>query len=98
VARRVRWATPALENLQQAAAYIGLDSPRYAAALVREARDAARSLRRFSDRGRLVPEAQDASVRELFIGSYRLIYRVFNEEVQIIAFVHSARRLGNLQS
>jgi len=37
-------------DLDQAAAYIAKDSPYYAAAFVREVRDAARSLREFAER------------------------------------------------
>jgi plasmid stabilization system protein ParE len=85
-----------MENLARQAAYIEHDSPRYAAALVREARDAAQSLRQFPNRGRVVPETNDPTVRELFVfHSYRMLYEVFadNHEVQILAFVHGARDL-----
>jgi hypothetical protein len=52
MARRVTWSAPALEDLTAAAEYIARDSRHYAAALVRDARDAARSLARFPERGR----------------------------------------------
>jgi len=83
-------------NLQAAADYIAQDSPRYAAGLVREARDAARSLSIFANRGRVVPEIGAASVRELFVWRYRLIYRVTSDEVPILAFIHSARDLAGV--
>lgn len=41
MAWRVVWTEPAWSNLEAAATNIAQDSPRYAAALVREARDAA---------------------------------------------------------
>jgi len=94
VAWRVRWTEPAWENVKSAAEYIEKDSPRYAAALIREAREASRSLRRFANRGRVVPEIGDPSVRELFVfTSYRMLYRVLDREVQILAFIHGARDL-----
>jgi len=61
---------------------------------MREARDASRSLRRFAKRGRIVPEENDPNIRELFIQSYRLIYRLRGNEVEIINFIHGARDLG----
>lgn len=96
MAWRVKWTEPAWSNLEAAAGYIEFDSPRYAAALVREARDAARSLRTFANRGRIVPEIDDESVRELFVfrQRYRMIYRVLRHEVQILAFIHGARDLS----
>ena len=95
MAWRVKWTEPAWSNLEGAAAYIGQDSPRYAATLIREARDAARSLREFANRGRVVPEIGDATIRELFVfhQRYRMLYRVLDDEVHILAFIHGARDL-----
>jgi toxin ParE1/3/4 len=76
VARTVRWTETAIRDLEEAAAFIGRDSRFYAAALVQETRAAARSLRTFAERGRVVPEIDAPDIRELFIGSYRLIYQV----------------------
>jgi plasmid stabilization system protein ParE len=77
------------------AEYIAKDSPRYAAVLIREARDAARSLRQFANRGRVVPEIGDSAIRELFVfKSYRMLYRVLDREVQVLAFIHGSRDLN----
>jgi toxin ParE1/3/4 len=93
VARTVRWTATAIQDLEEAAAFIGRDSRFYAAALVQETRDAARSLRTFAERGRVVPEIDALDIRELFIGSYRLIYQVSANRVFILAFVHGTRDL-----
>ena len=93
MASRVIWSKPAWSNLEAAAEYIAKDSPRYAAALIREAREAARSLKEFANRGRVVPEENDVAVRELFISSYRLIYRIRETQVEIVAFLHQSRIL-----
>ncbi|HEU4889060.1 MAG TPA: type II toxin-antitoxin system RelE/ParE family toxin [Thermoanaerobaculia bacterium] len=97
MAWRVRWSGPAWDNVQAAAGYIAFDSPRYAAALVRDARDAARSLRQFPRRGRVVPEEGNPSIRELFVfhQRYRMLYEIVDEtgEVIILAFIHGARDL-----
>ena len=94
MAWRVRWTELAWNGVESAAEYIARDSPRYAAALVREARDAARSLRQLAERGRVVPEENDPNIRELFVQSYRLIYRLRGNEVEIINFIHGARDLA----
>jgi len=89
---RVRWTTPAWNDVEEAARFIARDSPRYAIALQREAQAAASSLRRFARRGRVVPERDDERLRELIVGSYRLIYRIISDvEVDVIAFINSAR-------
>jgi hypothetical protein len=58
----------------------------------------AASLDTFPERGRRVGEFDDPAVRELIVGSYRLIYRVRTTKVVILAFVHTARDLASLLS
>lgn len=44
--------------------------------------------------GRRVPEWDDEEIRERIVGNYRLIYRVRNSQVVVIAVVHGARLLS----
>jgi toxin ParE1/3/4 len=83
--------------LQETADFIAKDSKYYASALVRDAMLAARTLRQLSRRGRVVPELNDESIRELFVQGHRLIYRITeSQSVQVLAFIHSARDLPSL--
>ena len=63
MAARVTWAEVAWQDLEAAADYIARDSPFYAAAFVREARAAARSLARFAECRWVVPEIADRTMR-----------------------------------
>ena len=94
--RRVVWTETAAQDLEQIAEYIARDSPRYAAAFVREARDAARSLTDFAQRGRAVPEFGDENIRELLVGAYRLIYHLAPGVVSVLGLIHGARDLSAL--
>jgi plasmid stabilization system protein ParE len=85
-----------LADLIEQAEYIARDSPSYAASLVNRAERAATSLSEFPNRGRNVGEYRDPRVRELIVGSFRLIYRVGSGVVTIIAFVHTSRDLTRL--
>lgn len=96
MARKVMWTESAWSDLEDAVDYIAKDSHHYAAGLVREARDAARSLAYLAERGRTVPEFNDPSIRELFVGSYRLIYGMTEQAVYIIGFIQGARDLWAL--
>jgi plasmid stabilization system protein ParE len=96
VAYSVEWSESAISSVIEAAEYIAKDSPSYAAALVEKAEKAASSLFQFADRGRVVPEYGDESIRELFVDRYRLIYRVRGRHLLIAAFVHGARDLRSL--
>lgn len=50
-------------------------------------------LARFPRSGRKVPEFDDENIRELLAYSYRIIYRVDEDEVLISAVIHGKRIL-----
>jgi len=102
VARTVRWSEAATRDLEEAADFIARDSQYYAAALVRDARATARSLRTLAERGRIVPEARSSNVREIPVKSYRLIYwvapdGVTRDEAQVLVATEAAGEGINLQ-
>lgn len=72
MARKIIWSFEAAADLEAIADYIARDSSFYAASFVIEVREASRSLNEFSERGRIVPELSNPSIRELFIKDYRL--------------------------
>jgi len=72
MARKVEWTQVAWSDLEWVSNYIAKDSRYYAAAFVHEVRDAARSLAYLAERGRVVPEFGDSTIRELFVRRYRL--------------------------
>lgn len=43
--------------------------------------------------GRVVPELGQDFVREVILGNYRTIYRLLNDEVQVLTIHHGARLL-----
>ena len=96
MARKVMWTESAWQDLEEVADYIAKDSSHYAAALVHEVRDAARALSHLAERGRVVPEFNDPSIRELFVRNYRLIYQVAEQTIYVVGFIHGARDLWTL--
>ena len=96
MARDVVWTDPAWGDLEAAAEYIARDSEFYAAALVQEAHDAAAALVDFAERGQTVPEFADESIRELLVKPYRLVYKLTDEHVFIVAFIHGSQRLRRI--
>lgn len=58
-------------------------------------RSQSRTLNKFARRGRIVPEHNDGQIREIFIHRYRLIYKINDEEVVILSFVHGAQQYTN---
>lgn len=92
MARQVVWTEPALDDLEAAAEFIARDSVNYAASFVQEVMKAADSLKHFPERGQIVPEWEDATIRELLVRSYRLVYNASDKGVFILALIHGARR------
>jgi plasmid stabilization system protein ParE len=91
--RRVIWTETAWGDLEKTVQFIYQDSAHYAAAFAREVRTAARSLSRFSHRGRVVPEFGRPNIREIFVRNYRLIYSLSADNIHILGFIHGARDL-----
>jgi plasmid stabilization system protein ParE len=59
--------------------------------LLEDILDAAASLATLSERGRLVPEINDALTRETFVRDFRLMYEVRREYVHVVALMYGAR-------
>ena len=91
MARKVIWADGAVADLDAAADYISKDSPAYAASFVLQSLEAARSLGDLPERGRVVPEFKREDIREIFVFSYRLIYRIEDLRVSVLDFIHGRR-------
>jgi toxin ParE1/3/4 len=91
LAHRVIWSETALEDVDAIAAYIARDSAHYAAAVVRRILTSTRQLGEHPWSGRVVPELEDPSIREILVYSYRVVYRVQDQVVTVSAVVHARR-------
>jgi toxin ParE1/3/4 len=89
--RPVIWADGASASLDEVVEYIAQDSPQAATDFLERALSIADGLSTLSERGRIVPEVGDATIRELFVGRYRLLYRVEETRIAVIGFLHGAR-------
>jgi plasmid stabilization system protein ParE len=82
-----------VQDLETIASYIAQDSPAYAATVVKTIVNQVKTLASFPRSGRKVPEFDDENIRELIAYSYRIIYRLQQEEVLIAAVIHGKRIL-----
>jgi len=95
MALTLKWSEEALEDIESIATYIEKSSPTYAKSVVSKFFEKAEILQEFSELGRKVPEFNDTTIREIFIYSYRLIYKLNKEKILIIAIIHGKRLLEN---
>lgn len=73
--------------------YVARDSVRYAALLVERIVAAVERLETFPLSGRVVPEFDDDFLREVVHGSYRIVYRLRAETIEILTVFHATRLL-----
>ena len=92
----ITWSPEAAEDLELIAEYIARDSQFYARSVVTEILAVARDLGQFPYVGRIVPELGDDAIRECFVYSYRLIYRVEPGRILVLAIIHGKMLLGNV--
>lgn len=92
----VVWSPAASEDVESLADYVARDSEFYARAVVGKLLYAAKRLKEFPASGRVVPELGDESIRERFVYSYRLIYRLEANTITILAVIHGKRLLDPL--
>lgn len=91
----VTWTKQALFDVDNIAEYIAQDSKYYAKIFVEKIFTSITRLEVFPESGRVVPELNNLSIREIILGNYRIIYRVNSEFVEILTVYHSARLLGS---
>ena len=89
---RVVWTRPALADVLQIKEYIASDSPRYAQRVAERLFAAVERLSEYPLSGRMVPELNEQTVREVVDAPYRIVYRVRADVLAIIAAAHSARQ------
>lgn len=87
----VRWSVPAKNDLKKIFDYLAKDSKYYAKKVTNEIVDKTILLNKFPQMGRIVPEINELNIREFFIYSYRLIYEIENNNIEILAIVHGKR-------
>ena len=95
----VRWAKTAEQDLEAIVDYIALDSIDEALKILTKLRDGAAMLASMPQRGRLVPElrAQGISAyHELIVSPWRIIYRIGERQVHVLAVIDSRSNLEDI--
>lgn len=93
----VRWTALAADDLEAITEFIAADSPHYARLFAIDAITAVERLARLPFSGRIVPELGDQAIREILLGSYRILYRVKDDLVEILTVYHGVRLLDSSQ-
>lgn len=89
---QVRWTPQSINDIEHIAEYIARDSQVYASIQTERFFEAIKILEDQVRAGRIVPEIDDGSIREVILRYYRIIYRVVNDEQADVLTVHHSRR------
>lgn len=90
---RIVWSDQSLEDIDEIRRYIQRDSHTYAELFVDRVFESAERLVDYPLSGRVVPEFDDPTLREVILGSYRIVHRVRQGTISIITVFHTARLL-----
>ena len=89
----VIWTESALVDLEDIGEYIAKDSVRYAELTVTRLFESPDILELNPRAGKVVPELQNETIRQIIRGSYRIIYHLVDKHRIDILTVHRSSRL-----
>ena len=87
------WSLQALSDLEGICEYIARDSDRYAKLFAERVLAIVEAIPKHPFLGAIVPEYQREELRERLFQSYRIVYRVHTDSVEIVTISHAARVL-----
>ena len=90
---QVRWTPQAADDLEAICLFIARDAPQVAATFADRVLPARDRLASYPRLGRTVPELGIENIREIIVGSYRVIYRIRQDEVRLLTVHHGVRPL-----
>jgi toxin ParE1/3/4 len=91
---QIKWTRLAFQDLDHIEAFISADSEFYARNFIQKIISSTEVLANFPMTGRIVPEFETPTIRELIIGNYRVVYRIRSKNVTIVRVHHSAQILS----
>ncbi|MBT8365006.1 MAG: type II toxin-antitoxin system RelE/ParE family toxin [Deltaproteobacteria bacterium] len=90
---KVYWTQNAIRHLTNIYEYIALNSPTYAIRMVDRITQRSEQISTQPFSGRKVPEYEAEDIRELIEKPYRIIYRLKQDQIDVLAVIHGAQLL-----
>jgi len=90
---KVHWTNTAVEHLLSIHEYVAKHSSVYADRVMDRLTRRSEQISSFPYSGRRVPEYEAPDIREVIERSYRIIYRVKEKQIDVLAVMHSAQEL-----
>lgn len=93
--KRILWTQRGVESLESIVDFIADDSEYYASRFVKTMLHSNETLKTFPLRGRIVPEFNHPSIRELIYQNYRIVYKIDEQIIYILLVSHGMQSLPN---
>ena len=90
------WTDPAFEDLNSIHQYIAKDFAFYASRLIDRILKRVEQLENHPKSGRVVPEFEIETLRELIEGNYRIIYKINADHIGIVRVHHEKMLLTHI--
>ena len=87
---KVHWTDNAIEHLVNIYEYISLNSSTYAKRMVDKITRRSEQIANQPQSGRMVSEYDSEDIRELIEAPYRIIYRIKQDQIDLLAVIHGA--------
>ncbi|MBL7050485.1 MAG: type II toxin-antitoxin system RelE/ParE family toxin [Nitrospira sp.] len=96
---RVEWSRAASTDLLNIIDYISEDSTTAAISIFEKMRSKCETLSQSPERGRVVPELKEygiSSYHEIIVKPWRIIYRVSDNKIYVLAVIDSRRNIEDI--
>jgi addiction module RelE/StbE family toxin len=96
---KVEWSQPASKDLLNIIEYVSQDSLDAAIRIFKTIKSKCKTLNQSPERGKIVPELKENGIfnyRELIISPWRIIYRISDQKVFILAVIDSRRNIEDI--
>ena len=94
----IEWTETARQDLREIRRFIARDSKKYAARMIARIREAVELMSAHPEAGHWLPEVESRSIREIYVASFRIVYRTRGETVQVLTVIHGAQNFdGRLE-
>jgi toxin ParE1/3/4 len=90
---KIVWSPQAADDLVENNKYIARENPEAAIAIVNNIYECRTRIKEFPSQGRVVPEIGQKDIREVFCGSYRIIYQIETKRILILTIRHMKQKL-----
>jgi toxin ParE1/3/4 len=90
---KILWSPLAVDRVSEIAEYIAQDNPVAAETWTNAVFKKVEQLKAFPESGRVLPETDNKTIRELIYGNYRVIYRLEERRISALTVRHGKQIL-----